>query len=94
MPTEDLQKKLQTRPFRPFRIYLSDGTEYNVMHPELLLLGRRSLVLGLVNRPEETVYERTIDIDLLHIVRMEQIEATARRGNGDSRVPHSAYPCG
>ena len=39
MPPEDLRKKLQTRPFRPFRIHLSDGAEYDVMHPELLLLG-------------------------------------------------------
>jgi hypothetical protein len=84
MPIEDLHKKLQARPFRPFRIHLSDGAAYDVMHPELLLLGRRSLVLGLASRPEETVYERTIDIDLIRIVRMEQIETTAPRGNGDS----------
>jgi hypothetical protein len=84
MPPEDLRKKLQTRPFRPFRIHLSDGAEYDVMHPELLLLGRRSLVLGLASRPEEVLYERTIDIELIHIVRMESIETTAPRGNGDS----------
>jgi len=84
MPLEDLQRKLHARPFRPFRIHLSDGAAYDVMHPELLLLGRRSLVLGLASRPEETVYDRTIDIDLIHIVRMEQIDVTAPRGNGDT----------
>ncbi len=84
MPPQDLQKKLQSRPFRPFRIYLSDGAAYDVMHPELLMLGRRSMVLGVASRPEATLYERTIDIDLIHVVRMEQIEATTQRGNGDS----------
>jgi len=84
MPPRDIQNKLRARPFRPFRIYLSDGAAYDVMHPELLLLGRRSLVLGISRQPDEGMYERTIDIDLLHVVRMEAIEATTTRGNGDS----------
>ena len=84
MPPEDVQKKLQARPFKRFRMHLSDGTMYDVIHAELVLLGRRSLVLGLASRPEETVYERTVDIDLLHIVRMEQTEGAARPGNGQS----------
>ena len=62
MQTEDVQKKLASRPFQPFRIYLSDGATYEVRHPEMLLLGRRSLVLGVANRPEETVYDRSVEI--------------------------------
>lgn len=71
MPPEDLQRRLRTRPFEPFRLYLSDGASYDVRHPELVLLGRRSLVLGLVKDPADTLYDRTMDIDLLHIVRTE-----------------------
>jgi hypothetical protein len=84
MPPEDLQKKLQAVPFRPFRIHLSDGTAYDVIHPELLLLGRRSLVLGLAGRPDETLYERIVEVDLLHIVRMELVEAGTQRERGDA----------
>jgi hypothetical protein len=71
MPPEDLQRRLRTRPFEPFRLFLSDGATYEIRHPELVMLGRRSLVLGIVNDPSETLYDRTIDIDLLHIVRTE-----------------------
>ncbi len=71
MPTEDLQRKLRRQPFQLFRMYLSDGAVYDVRHPELVLLGRRSLVLGVAGTPEDTLYERTVDVDLLHIVRME-----------------------
>ena len=54
-------------------------------HPELMLLGRRSMVLGIPRRPEETFYQTLVDIDFLHIVRMEPIEAaTPRGGNGDA----------
>jgi len=84
MPPEDLQKKLRRQPFQPFRMYLSDGAAYDVTHPELVLLGRRSLVLGLARSPDETLYERTVDVDLLHLVRMEPLEPQRRRGNGDS----------
>ena len=74
MPPEDLQKRLRARQFQPFRLHLSDGAAYEIQHPELVLLGRRSLVLGLARDPVQTLYERTIDIDLLHIVRMEPTE--------------------
>jgi hypothetical protein len=84
VPPEDVEKKLRRQPFQPFRLYLSDGTAYDVRHPELVLLGRRSLVLGLTGRPEDTLYERTVDVDLLHIVRMEHLPSQRRRGNGRS----------
>jgi hypothetical protein len=84
VPPEDVEKKLRRQPFQPFRLYLSDGTAYDVRHPELVLLGRRSLVLGLTGKPEDTLYERTVDVDLLHIVRMENVPSQRRRGNGKS----------
>ncbi len=84
MPPEDVEKKLRQRPFAPFRMYLSDGAVYDVNHPELVLLGRRSLVLGLAGDPEATLYERTVDVDLLHIVRMENVEPRSSRKNGGS----------
>jgi hypothetical protein len=67
MPPEDIEKKIRKTPFTPFRPYLTDGTVYEVRHPELVLLGRRSLVLGLASDPGQTLYERTVDVDLLHI---------------------------
>jgi hypothetical protein len=82
MAPEDLERKLRSRPFTPFRMYLSDGAMYEVNHPELVLLGRRSLVLGLTADPQATLYERAIDVDLLHIVRMENVEPRSVRGNG------------
>ena len=77
MPPEDIEKKIREKPFKPFRMYLSDGAVYEVRHPELVLLGRRSLVLGLVSDPGQTLYERTVDVDLLHIVRMDHLEVPA-----------------
>jgi len=82
MQPEDIRKRLHTRPFQPFRIFLSDGASYDVRHPELLLLGHRSMVLGFGRQPEDTLYVRSMDIDLLHVVRMEPIETPVSGGNG------------
>jgi hypothetical protein len=82
MAPEDLERKLRSRPFTPFRMFLSDGAMCEVNHPELVLLGRRSLVLGVAADPQATLYDRAIDIDLLHVVRMENVEPRSVRGNG------------
>lgn len=86
MPPKQLQEKLRHKPFRPFRMHLTDGTAYDVLHPELIMLGRRYLVLGLTRDPEETLIDSSVDIDLLHIVRVETLKRGDRRGgNGRSQ---------
>jgi hypothetical protein len=82
---DDVQRRLRQRPFQPFVMYLTDGSQYEVRHPELILLGHPSLILGLTSEPDQTVYERAVDIDLLHVARME---ASA------GQAPHNGAPAG
>ena len=44
---EELWQRLHSQPFEPFRICLSDGTAYEIPHPELVMVGRRSAVVGI-----------------------------------------------
>jgi hypothetical protein len=80
MSHEDLFNHLRERPFRPFRLVLTEGTVYEVRHPELFMLGNRSVVIGLPRHPTETTYERTTMVDLFHIVRLEPLEAPTASG--------------
>jgi hypothetical protein len=66
-------------------MHLTDGSAYEVRHAGLVMLGRRSLVLGLTAQPEDTLYQTTVDIDLMHIVRMDAVDSqrSRRRRNGD-----------
>ncbi len=82
MQQEDVEKKVRQKPFKPFRLYLTDGTVYEVRHPELVLLGRRSLVLGLTVDPSQLVYDRSVDVDLFHIIRMDDVEPAASSNGG------------
>jgi hypothetical protein len=80
MPPDDIREKLDHRPFVPFRIVLSDGTIYEIRHPELLLLGKRSAVIGLASNPVDREYDRYITVALLHITRLEPLQSPTVSG--------------
>jgi hypothetical protein len=83
MSPNDLVEDLRQKPFEPFRLYVTDGSIYEVRHPELCLVGVASVILGLNNDPNSTVFERTVRIDCRHIVKSEPIKQTpAVGGNG------------
>lgn len=71
---EELREILRTQPFRPFRLVMTDGKAYEIPHPDLLWVGRRSAMVGLTGRPGRTFYERAVHVDLLHVIRVEPLE--------------------
>ncbi len=73
MTFDDLKAQLDARPFAPFRLYLTDGTTFEVRHPELFMLGRRSVLIGLAANPEQKHYDRWTTVDLFHIMRTEPL---------------------
>jgi hypothetical protein len=79
MAPEELLTILRERPFQPIRIALTDGRSFEVRHPEMVLAGRRSAVIGLPAQGEtEPLYDRRITVDLLHIVSVEPIQTPAK----------------
>jgi hypothetical protein len=78
MRPEDLREYIRRQPFRPFRVTLTDGRTYEVRHPEMLMIGRSSAVIGLP-RPgdDEPVYDHHVTVSLLHIMQVELLESTA-----------------
>ena len=82
MGPQDILRLLRVRPFRPFRISLSDGSKYEVLHPELAIVEPSVVTVGIPGPGGmEQPVERTVQIALLHINKMEPIETK----NGRSR---------
>ncbi len=75
MAPEELRDALHKRPFEPFRLVMTDGQGYEIRHPDLLWVGRRSAMVGLTGQPGQTFYERAVHVDLLHVIRLEPLEA-------------------
>lgn len=77
MIAEEVRDALKQNPFEPFRLVMTDGAGYDIPHPDLLLVGHRTAVVGLTGDPGKTYYERTVKIDLAHIVRLEPLASVS-----------------
>jgi hypothetical protein len=60
--------------FRPFALRTTDGREYAVRHPELVLVGPRSL--AVLDRDGEIV-----TLDALHVVAIKDLRAKTNGGS-------------
>jgi hypothetical protein len=76
MPLEQLLEWVRRRPFVPFRVHITDGSSYEVRHPDLIMPGARSVVIGIPGPAlPEGVYEHTALVALIHITRIEPLAA-------------------
>ena len=76
MTAEELREYARRQPFEPFRVILTTGATYDIHHPDLIMVGHRSAILGLTKEPGGTFYNRTIKVDLLHVVGAQELPAT------------------
>ena len=78
MRPEDIRGFLQQSPFRPFRVTLTDGRTYEVRHPELAMVWRSTIAIGLP-APTETnpVYDKLVTVSLLHVMQVEPCEVNS-----------------
>ena len=85
MTHEELYDAARRQPFSPFRLVLTTGETFDIRHPDLIMVGRRSAVVGVTNNPAHPVYDRSIRVDLLHVVAIEELPVApppARRIEG------------
>jgi len=73
MTQQELQDAARSHPFQPFRLVLTTGATFDIRHPDLIMVGRRSATIGITNEPGEAVYDRIFQIDLFHIVGIEKL---------------------
>lgn len=61
-------------PFKPFRIHMSDGSHYDISNRDVALVERTTIDVGL-NLDADGIAERVVRCSILHIVKLEDIEA-------------------
>ena len=74
MAPEELRDTLRQQPFEPFRLVMTDGEGYDIRHPDLLWIGNRTAYVGLTGEPGQTFFERSVRVDLLHVVRIVPLD--------------------
>ena len=80
MNHDDLHDRLHAQPFEGCRMRMTDGSYYEVRHPESVLLGRRTAMVGVKESASQNYYDRFVTVSLPHIVRLEPVEETAAAG--------------
>jgi hypothetical protein len=74
MRAEELRDLLRRQPFVPIRLHLTDGTTYDVRHPEMAMLTRSTVEIGLEEEEGSGIAEEVVYCSLLHIVRIEHVD--------------------
>jgi hypothetical protein len=75
MAPQDLESELKKKPFQPFRIVTTAGKTYDITEKDvpLLLVGKRTVIIGLRVPETDPYFDRYEVVSLVHIVRLEPI---------------------
>jgi hypothetical protein len=85
MHKEELQKLLRDRPFRPFRVFTTDGTAILIWHPDFAYLSPGGRTLH--------VYQRDGEYDMLDVALLPRFAFDALpEDNYEAGTPASPPP--
>jgi hypothetical protein len=85
MTADAIFNRFRLRPFKPFRVILSSGTTYDILHPEMMHISRSGLTIALYDRdqtpsPDEIPMRDTL-VSYLHVAAVEDIpEPSSKAG--------------
>jgi hypothetical protein len=74
---DDIQERLKAEPFVPVRIVTSSGQMFDIFHPDLVMVGRRSLIVGTASTENPRQFEVTTRIAIWHVTALEDLPAPA-----------------
>jgi hypothetical protein len=78
---KDIVTHLRRQPYRPLRVCLSDGSTYDVPHPEFMIVTRTDVAIAL-KLTEGELPDRMVFCDPLHITRILPLDEAAPSSNG------------
>ena len=74
---EDIQARLRTQPFIPLRVVTSSGQMYDVTHPDLVVVGRRSVFIGVASNENPAHFDSASQVALMHITDLQNMPRPA-----------------
>ena len=78
MRPDRIRACLRRQPFQPIRVFVSDGSYYDVRHPGLMVVSRTAVVIG-PGVGDDQLPETLADIDPAHITHIEPIDGKRTR---------------
>ena len=69
MTSNEIREVVRSQPFRPFTIYMDDGTSYHIEHSDGVALGN---IVAMVAMPPTDEGDKFMRLSIRHISRVEQ----------------------
>jgi hypothetical protein len=82
MSPQILLDTLRRQPFVPFRLYVADGSAYDIRHPELLLVTSHSAHVAIPPALSGMIPEHAVIIAMDHVSRLEKLPTSATPADG------------
>lgn len=74
MNAADVVRILRASPFRPFRIQMANGDQFEIRHPEMAIVSSSVIALGLPRPEGGDIAEGIVHLSISHVDRLEEIE--------------------
>jgi hypothetical protein len=77
MTADAVFARLHRRPFVPFRLILSSGTTYDILHPEMLFVSKSGITVAIYDKnqppsPDEIPVREAL-VSFLHVAATEDL---------------------
>ena len=86
MRANEIIKILREPPFTGLRIYISDGSSYEVYHPDMMLVTERKVYIALPPSRMDAVPGGAVHCDPVHITRIEPLNDKRRPSRRSRRT--------
>ncbi len=77
MTADAVFSRLRRRPFVPFRMILSSGANYDILHPEMLFVSKSGVTVAIYDKDQRTspdeIPMRESLVSFLHITATEDL---------------------
>ncbi len=77
VPPREILNYLKAEPFRPFQIRMTSGRTFDIRHPEMVRLGRSTLIVFTFVSNDPAIYDRWETVSLMLIEAVSHEEAPA-----------------
>ena len=75
MTARQIREYLQAKPFKGFRLFLSDGSSHEVPHPEFAWVFGSTVFIGVAGKSTKTPEDFVKQVAILNITRIERLPA-------------------
>jgi hypothetical protein len=79
---DDIQTRLRERAFSGVRIVTTTEEHYDIRHPDLVIVGRRFVMVGIPSAENPTQAEQVTRIALVHVAELRDLPNLGSPGNG------------